>query len=317
MNRKELFGSVLLLLCAMIWGSAFVAQRSGLDYMGPCFFNALRSIIGAMALVPCIALLDRLQGHRVSLWGGLTGHDRAVLLAGGLSCGLVLGCASLLQQLGLAHTSVGKAGFITTLYVVIVPLLGLFVGRRVGLRLWIGVALAVFGMYLLCYKGGEPVNRGDLLVFFCSILFSLHIIVIDYFAPRTDCVRMSCLQFLVCGVMSLAIALCVETLTFRSVLNGYVPLLYAGVLSSAVAFTLQILAQKNVHPVVASLLMSLESVFAALGGWVVLNEQLSLREACGCCVIFAAVILAQLRSQKTPPAKATLPPQQESFAPRP
>lgn len=295
MKSKELTSSGLLVLTALIWGTAFVAQRNGLDFLKPCAFNGIRSLIGGLALLPCIMFLDILNGRKISIWGTTSLYKKKKLLCGGLCCGTVLALASVMQQYGIAHTSVGKAGFITTLYIIIVPLLGLFMHKKVGLSLWISVILAVIGMYLLCFKGGQSINKGDIQVFICSILFSFHILVIDHFAPEVDCVRMSCIQFFLCGILSLCGAGLLEPLPdSQSVMAAWKPLLYAGVMSSGVAYTLQVVAQKNVHPVIASLLMSLESVFAALSGWLLLHEKLSPKEVFGCAIIFAAVILAQI-----------------------
>ena len=282
-------------LTALIWGTAFVAQKSGLDYLGPFTFNGVRSLIGGLALLPCIVLIDVINGQRPSLLGSCSsGERRLALIKGGVYCGIILGIASSLQQYGIKYTSVGKAGFITTLYIIIVPLLGVFFRRKVGLVMWFCSLLAIFGMYLLCFRGGGELNVGDGLVFLCSIVFSLHILLVDRFAPKADGVRMSCIQFWVAGVIATVCALLFEQVVWRDLLNAKWPLLYAGVMSCGVAYTLQIVGQKSVHPVVASLLMSLESVFAALSGWVILHEKLSATELLGCAIIFIAVVIAQL-----------------------
>lgn len=294
MNRKEFVGSALLLLTAFIWGTAFVAQKDGVEYIGPCSFNAIRSFIGCLALIPGIALIDKLQGKRLSILGECTGNGLRILLAGGISCGLILGIASICQQIGIKYTTVGKSGFITTLYIFVVPIIGLFFGRRFNFIMCLCIFAASFGLYLLCFKGEGGVNKGDIMVFLCSIAFAFHIIVVDYFAPKTDCVRMSCIQFFMAGIVSTIFMLFFERLSMHNVMSAYVPLLYAGVMSSGVAYTLQVVAQKNVHPVVASLLMSLESVFAALGGRIIMKESFSSRQLAGCIIIFTAVIVAQI-----------------------
>ncbi len=293
MDRKSIIGAALLCLTALIWGTAFVAQKSGLDHLEPCAFNGIRNLIGCVALLPCILFIDKLQGRRSSFFGACA-DSRSTLFKGGICCGVILAIASLLQQVGIGWTSVGKAGFITTLYIFIVPLIGLCFGKKVSRLLWFCVAAAIFGMYLLCFRGGGGLNKGDVVIFLCAIGFSFHILVIDYFAPKTDCVRMACIQFGTAGVLSLLIASFTEHITWSGITDACIPLLYAGVLSSGVAYTLQIVAQKYVHPVIASLLMSLESVFAALGGWIILGERLNGRELAGCAIIFAAVIIAQL-----------------------
>lgn len=295
MKRQEIAGILCLGLTALIWGTAFVAQKSGLDYLGPFTFNGVRSFIGGLALLPSIVLIDIINGQRPSLLGSCgSGERRLALIKGGVYCGIILGIASSLQQYGIKYTSVGKAGFITTLYIIIVPLLGVFFRRKVGIVMWFCSVLAIFGMYLLCFRGGGSLNVGDGLVFLCSIVFSLHILVVDRFAPHADGVRMSCIQFWVAGVIAMGCALLFEKVVWRDLLNAKWPLLYAGVMSCGVAYTLQIVGQKSVHPVVASLLMSLESVFAALSGWVILHEKLRGTELLGCAIIFIAVIIAQL-----------------------
>lgn len=283
----------MLLLAAFIWGSAFVAQSVGMDYVGPLTFNCVRSIIGGVVLIPCIFLLERLKSPEERARAAAE-SDRKTLLAGGVSCGIVLCAATSMQQFGMQYTSVGKAGFITALYIVIVPVLGLFFGKRCGLKIWLGVFIALVGFYLLCMTGGFALERGDLYLLGCSLLFSFHILVIDHFSPLVDGVKMSCIQFLVSGVLSGAAMLLFETPSIAGIVAGAGPILYAGVLSSGVAYTLQIIGQKNYNPTVATLLLSLESVFSVLTGWLVLHQKLSPREIAGCVLIFAAVILAQL-----------------------
>ncbi len=286
----------MLLLAAFIWGSAFVAQSVGMEYVGPFTFSCVRSLIGSAVLVPCILLLDRLKSSKERERAAQM--DRKTLWIGGVSCGLVLCAATNLQQIGMKYTSVGKAGFITALYIVIVPILGLVFGRRCGLKVWIGVLIALVGFYLLCMTGGFSLERGDLFLLGCSILFSFHILVIDHFSPLVDGVRMSCIQFLVSGVLSGVLMFLFETPSLQAIFAGAVPILYAGVLSCGVAYTLQIVGQKNYNPTVATLLLSLESVFSVLTGWVVLHQSLSARELSGCVLIFIAVILAQLPDKK-------------------
>lgn len=295
--------SLLLVLAAFIWGTAFVAQSMGMDHIGPCTFNAARSFIGSIALLPVISLFSKKnqppQGsgtQKKKCWLA----DKA-LLTGGAACGLMLSGGSLLQQMGLTSTSAGKAGFLTSLYIVIVPVLGVFLGRRAGFKVWAGVAIALVGAYLLSGNvtdGGFSIASGDLLVILSALFFSLHILVIDHFSPSVDGIMLSCVQFFVAGAVSLVFALIFEKPAFTDLLPAWGPLLYTGVLSSGVAYTLQIVGQQNVDPTVASLLMSLESVFAALSGWVVLGQPLSLRESLGCALVFGAVVLAQLPDKR-------------------
>ncbi len=283
----------MLLLAAFIWGSAFVAQSVGMNYVEPLTFNCVRSIIGGVVLIPCIFLLDRLKSPEERECAAAIA-DRKTLLIAGISCGVILCAATNMQQFGMQYTSVGKAGFITALYIVIVPILGLFFGKRCGLKVWLGVLIALVGFYLLCMTGGFALERGDLYLLSCSLLFSFHILVIDHFSPLVDGVKMSCIQFLVSGVLSGVMMLLFETPSIAGIVAGAGPILYAGVLSSGVAYTLQIVGQKNYNPTVATLLLSLESVFSALTGWLVLHQKLSAREMAGCILIFIAVILAQL-----------------------
>ena len=297
--RKNYRGSLLLFLAAFIWGVAFVAQSVGMDYMGPFTFNGARSLIGGTVLLPLIAYRERKRGPQEEPENPeKTKAERRVTLIGGLCCGLALCSASMLQQLGIQYTSVGKAGFITTLYIVIVPILGLFFRKKVRKIVWIGAFLAAIGMYLLCVGGSFRMNRGDVLVFFCAILFSIHILVVDYFSPKADGVKLSCIQFYVSGVLCMAEAFLLETPSWSALLAGIVPLLYAGVMSCGVAYTLQIIGQRDMDPTVASLILSLESVISVLAGWVLLGQSLSPRELAGCALVFTAVILVQLPSGK-------------------
>ncbi len=281
----------MLILTAFIWGTAFVAQSVGMDYLGPFTFNGVRNLIGGAALLPCIAFLGR--GNRGNAPG-----SRKDLIIGGVCCGVLLFAASSLQQIGLVYTTAGKSGFITAFYIVIVPVLGIFLHQKVGWKIWTAVGIALVGLYFLCITEGFSVNMGDFYVFLCALLFSLHILVIDHFAPRVDGVKMSCIQFFVCGLISLIPMFALETPTISGLLAGWFPLFYAGVLSCGVGYTLQIVGQKNVNPTVASLLLSLESCFSVLAGWIILGERLSVREGMGCVLMFAAIILAQLPEKK-------------------
>ncbi len=300
----------LLMLAALIWGSAFVAQSVGMDYLEPFSFNCVRSFMGSLVLLPVIWFMDRQK--RKSKSAGLESapaegiqavqpaaestkvKNNKALLMGGLCCGVILTLSTSLQQIGIKYTSAGKAGFITALYILIVPLLGMLLGKKVGIRTWIGVALAVVGMYLLCIKEGFSISYGDFMVLLCALVFSLHILAVDYFSPRVDGIRLSCIQFFVCGCISAFPMLLWEQPEISQIIQAWQPLVYAGVLSSGVAYTLQIVTQKHLNPTVASLLMSLESVFAVLTGWLVLNERLSPKELLGCVLVFTAIILAQL-----------------------
>ncbi|MCD8300753.1 MAG: DMT family transporter [Clostridiales bacterium] len=332
MRSKAMRSNLLLILTAAIWGFAFTAQSVGMDYVGPFTFNAARSFIAALVLFIVICAMKLIRsGKNSNLPGadalssdavlsdascadvttddiisvdaafsnadsdaGISSSSRRTLIIGGICCGVCLTVATCLQQVGIGYTTVGKAGFITAMYVVLVPILGLFIGKRARLISWISVGMAVVGLWLLCMSGSLSLGIGDLLVLICAFFFAVYILIVDYFSPKVDCVKMSCIQFLTCGIISAVPTVILEHPTMSSMLAAWLPILYAGALSSAVGYTLQIVAQKNTDPVVASLIMSLESVFSLLGGWLLLHERLSSRELCGCLIIFAAIIITQL-----------------------
>lgn len=285
--------NVLLVLTALIWGCAFVAQSVGMDYVGPFTFNMARFLIGAIVLLPVIWFMDRQRKT-----GAEKGAGQKTLIIGGICCGIALAVASTLQQWGILFTTVGKAGFITAMYIVIVPLLGIFIGKKVRPLIIGCVAIAVVGFYFLCMTESLRLGLGDFLVLLCAIAFSIHILVIDHFSPKVDGVKMSAIQFLTAAIISAVPTLLWEQPVFTEILQAWQPVLYAGVMSCGVAYTLQIIAQKNADPTVASLLLSLESVFSVLAGWVLLGQGLSLKELFGCVLIFCAIILAQLPEKK-------------------
>lgn len=287
---KKMQGNIMLLITAMIWGSAFVAQSKGMEFIGPFTFNVLRNFVGGIVLLPVIAIFSRGKKHSVDEKKQIDKNT----LVGGIFCGLVLFVASSFQQYGLVHTTAGKAGFITALYIIIVPLLGLFMGKKVPKIVWGCVALAILGFWLLCIKEGFSVGLGDLMVLICAFFYSTHIVTIDHFSPKADCVKMSCIQFWVAGFVSLIPMLLFEEPRFDAIMDAKWTVLYAGVLSSGVAYTFQIIAQKHTEPTVATLLMSLESVFAALSGWLILHESMMPKELLGCVLVFIAVIFAQI-----------------------
>jgi len=288
-------GNLMLLLTALIWGTAFVAQSAGMDHVEPFTYNGIRTLIGGLVLIPVIFLFDRIKPAEQRL----TAAEQKVVtknsVIGGAICGLFLFVASSFQQFGISMTTAGKAGFITALYIVIVPLLGVFIKKRIPGIIWACVGIAVVGFYLLCVKEGFTVSLGDLLVLCCAFFFSLHIMAIDHFgAKKVDGVRMSCTQFLVAGTLCIICMFLFETPVLANIWAAKVSILYAGVMSCGVAYTLQILGQKHTDPTTATLLMSLESVFAVLAGWLLLNESLTAKELLGCVLVFIAVILAQV-----------------------
>ena len=290
MNQLKVRNSLLLFVAAFIWGTAFVAQSVGMDYIEPFTFSTLRSLIRSAFLVPCIWLLGKRKQT-----GNRKEEDKKELLKGGIACGVVIFTAANLQQVAMLYTSVGKSGFLTALYIVIVPIIGIFLGKKPGKKLCAAVILAVVGLYLLCMKTGSlKLEFGDILLLLSACAFSVHIMVIDHFTQRADGVKLSCIQFFVCGILSFFVMLFLEHPSAAAVFRAAGPLLYVGVLSSGVAYTLQIVGQKGMNPVVASLIMSLESVISAVAGWAVLGQVLSGREMAGCVVMFLSIILAQL-----------------------
>lgn len=291
MNKFVLRQSLLLFLAAVIWGVAFVAQKEGMDYVGPLTYNGVRNILGGLVLLPCIVLLDRIRGRQPA---EDEGHGGGQLLLGGLCCGIILFGASSFQQFGIQYTTVGKAGFITAMYILLVPLMGIFIHRKVGVKVWIGVVFAVCGLYLLCMKEGLRLELGDSLVLVCAVIFTLHILVIDYFSPKVDGVRMACIQFWVCGILSVICCFVFETPDIKSILAAWKPICYGGIMSTGVAYTLQIVGQRDMNPTVASLIMSLESVVSAVAGFIILHQTMSGRELIGCCLMVVAIVLAQL-----------------------
>lgn len=284
----------MLLLTACIWGVAFVAQSVGMDYVGPFTFNGVRNLIGAITLLPCIAILNKWSQGREEKPQG----DKKTLITGGICCGIFLFLGSTLQQVGIQYTSAGKAGFITAFYIVLVPVLGIFLKQKTGLKVWAAVVIALAGLYFLCITETMTVGKGDLYVFIGALAFTGHILTIDYFAPRVDGVKMSCIQFFVCSILCGIGMVMMETPTISAIVSAWAPILYAGVLSCGVAYTLQIIGQKDMNPTIASIILSLESCISVLAGWILLGEVLSAREFTGCILMFAAIILAQLPQRK-------------------
>lgn len=305
MKNQKVKSSLLLFLTAFIWGVAFVAQSVGMDYVQPFTFNCARSLIGGVFLIPCAFLLDRISPERRKAREELAAlspqerkKSRNQLLTGGIACGIVMTVASNLQQFGIAQTTVGKAGFITAMYIVLVPILGLFLKKRCNGAVWVGVLFAVAGLYFLCMTEGFAVQMGDALVFACALAFAVHIMVVDHFTVLADGVRMSCIQFLTCGILSGICMLVFEQPQIGNILAAWQPILYAGIMSCGVAYTLQIIGQRGLNPTVASLIMSLESVVSVLAGAVMLQQMMGKREILGCVLMFVAIVLAQLPSPK-------------------
>lgn len=306
MKNRQIRNSLLLVLTALVWGSAFVAQRKGGDAVGPFTFNGIRSLIGSAVLIPVILVLNRVKPSEKT---PKTPVEKRILWIGGICCGTVLFLASSAQQLGMyMGTSAGKAGFLTACYILLVPILSLFLKKKCGWNIWVGMGITVIGLYLLCMTDSLRFQASDLMVLLCALLFAIHILVIDYFSPLVDGVRLSCIQFLVCGILSMIPMFFVEMQHSLSgimvwvqnlqSLDAWIPILYAGILSCGVGYTLQIIGQNGLNPTLASMLMSLESVFSVLAGWLILQEKMGFRQLGGCALIFAAILLAQIPVDK-------------------
>lgn len=296
MKYNQMRQVVFPILAAFIWGTAFVAQDLCADSIGAFAFNATRYFIAVLALLVVILISDKVKKNKPTLTAQEKKAANKQLWLGGLCCGAALAIASNFQQAGLvAGTDAGKAGFITALYVVLVPVFGLFFKRKVSLPTWIAVVLSVVALYLLCIKGDFSLAPGDLLVLVCAVCFAVHILVIDHFTAYCDGVKLSCLQFLFAGIISTICMFIFEDVDFAAILSCALPLLYVGIFSCGVGYTLQILAQKNSNPTVVTILLSLESVFAVIAGAIILKQQMTVREYIGCAIMFAAVILAQIQ----------------------
>ena len=289
--KNKLQGSICLLFTTLIWGSAFIAQSVGMDYIGPFTFQALRCGLAVLFLIPVIFLFDlgkKDASSFVARW------KNAKLWKTGILCGCALFVAASLQQIGLQYTDAGKAGFITAMYIVLVPLCGLFLKKKPPVSAIISVVIAVVGLYLLSCAGVNRINKGDLYLMGCALSFAVQITLIDVLAGDLDGLRLNCIQSLVASLLSIPLMLLTETPTMSTILLCWLPICYAGILSSGVAYSLQIIGQKDLDPTAASLIMSLESVFAALFGWLLLHEVMNPTELCGCLLVFAAVVLSQL-----------------------
>ncbi|MBE6619684.1 MAG: DMT family transporter [Ruminococcaceae bacterium] len=301
MKAKTLSSSLLLLLAALIWGSTFVAQSVGMEHIGPLTFVCVRSFIGSAALIPVLAVMQKTSIRQGNTEGILprTKRERGRAILGGTVCGVFLMFGMVLQQYGMLHLNmtggnVGKAGFITTMYILLVPIFGLFFRQKVSPKLWVSVGLAIIALYLLSVSEGFSIAVGDISLILCAFAFAAQILAADYFVKETSGVLLSCIQFLFCALVTLIPAIFMESPEVTSILGAWQSILYAGIMSSGVAFTLQIVAQKDLHPTLASLLMSCESVFAVLSGFLILGQAPTSRELIGSVIMFIAVILAQL-----------------------
>ncbi|OLA04731.1 MAG: EamA family transporter [Eubacterium sp. 38_16] len=315
MKTHKLRNTFFLFLTAMIWGAAFVAQSVSMDYIGPFTFICLRSVIGGLFLIPVIIVLDGIRRKSQNESANVVSSENTLhniemdiekeekqrlswknkqLIEGGIVCGILLFFANCFQQTGIQYTTVGKAGFITTFYIIIVPLIGLFFKKYCGILTWIGVVIALAGLYFLCITQKLTIQRGDALILCCSVLYAGQILAIDHYNPFVDGVKMSCIQFLTGGVLGAVFMFLFENPSVAMILSAAGPILYTGIMSTGVGYTLQIVGQKGLNPTVAALILSLESVFSALSGYVFLHQVLTTRELIGCVLMFIAIVLAQL-----------------------
>ena len=293
MNNKAIQANLLMLLAAGIWGFAFVAQRVGMETMGPHWFNSLRFFIGVVALVPVVLWIGRNKAKTIDQENELKSSNKTLML-GGLAAGFLLFVGATFQQVGLQYTTAGKAGFITGMYIFFVPLIGLFFRMKTGLGTWVGAVVALWGLYLLSINEDFTLSKGDTLQLICAAAFAGHVLMIGYLASKMDTVKLSLIQFFVAGVLAMGLALYSEQLTWEMIASTAVPLLFAGVMSTGIAYTLQTIAQQHAHPSHAAIILSSEGVFAVIGGFLLLNEVLPPKGLLGCGLILAGMLMSQL-----------------------
>ena len=290
--KNKLRGSLAILIATVIWGSAFIAQSVGMDYIGPFTFQTMRSVLAVPFLIIVIFLIERDPAKSIKKW------MQPELWKAGLPCGIALFIAAGLQQMGIVHTTAGKAGFITAMYIVLVPILGIFLHKKPPITSWIGVVLAVIGLYLLSCAGVSQINIGDVYLLGCALGYAVQITLVDQMGSAVDGLRLNCVQSLFCGIFSGTVMFLTEEPVLSNILACWIPLVYAGIFSLGIAFSLQIIGQQHLEPTPAALIMSLESVFAVLFGWLLLHERMSPAELSGCVLVFIAVILSQVPVKK-------------------
>lgn len=283
---------LILILAAAIWGFAFVYQRIVMEYLGPFSYNGVRFALGTLILLPVLWL--RAKKKKPMLYNKHR-SDRLKILIGTLVTGLLLFGGVSLQQLGLQTTTAGKAGFLTGLYVVLVPFVGMVFGQRSTFFMWIGAMLSLAGLYLLSITQGFYIDPGDKLVLLCALVFTFHVLLIGWLSPLMDSFLLAVIQFAICALLSLIFAFTTETVTLNSIIQAWIPIAYGGILSVGIAYTLQVIAQKTAHPAYASIILSMEAVFAVLGGWLMLHELLTLRMLIGCGLMLVGMIVVQIR----------------------
>jgi drug/metabolite transporter (DMT)-like permease len=287
-----MLANLLLLLTSIIWGFAFAYQRAGTEYISPFYFNAIRFFLGGVFLIPILLILKRINISKNSILARPYADFKTILISG-LIAGLLIFLGSSIQQIAIKYTTAGKTGFITSFYVILVPIIGIFLKEKTSFYVWLGVFFAIFGIYFLSIKGAFTISLYDILLLISALFWAIHIHVIKFFSPKTNPIRLAIFQFLTCSFLSLIVAIFTEHISFWAVKQAFIPLVFTGILSVGIAYTLQIVAQKNAHPAKAAIILSLESVFSILGGMLVLSEFLSSRELLGCCLMFAGVIISQ------------------------
>lgn len=311
---EKMKGPLMLMTTAMIWGTAFVAQKNGMELIGPIAFNGIRTIIGGIILLPVIFFMNRKKASKnendelsEQEQTEAKKQEKKLLLTGGIICGLALMVAGNIQQVGLFYTTAGKTAFITPLYVVIVPLIGLFLKKKIRPVMWLCVFASVVGLYFLCIPAGEGfggINKGDMIVLVCAVFFAIHILAVDYFSPKVDGIKLSCIQFFVAGGISILLmlpldpALGFDLPSWSNILASWFPLCYVGIMSCGVAYTFQVVGQSYVNPTAAAMILCLESVFGVIAGMIFLGEAMALRETVGCIIMFTAIIAAQFPSKE-------------------
>jgi drug/metabolite transporter (DMT)-like permease len=296
MNKGKVKADLLLLLAAVIWGFAFVAQRVGMDYVGPFTFNGVRFSLGILVLLPF--LYNKLRKKKTLVYS-CNPAERRRIFTGSLAAGLLLFTGVALQQLGLMKTTAGKAGFLTELYVAFVPIIGLFFGQRNNWFIWVGVFLSMAGLYLLCITNGFSLAPGDSLVLMCSFIFTFHVLIIGWLSPKMDSILLAIIQFSVTAMLNLVVAFAMETFSIIKIMEAWLPLTYGGILSVGIAYALQVMAQKTAHPAYVSIILGLEAVFAVIGGMLLLGETMSLRMMGGCALMLSGTFLVQIKGQST------------------
>lgn len=291
-NKKTLISELLLLIAAIVWGFAFVAQKVGMDSIGPLAYNGVRFLVGSITLLPIIWFIDRKKTKNSDIKS-----SKIILWKAGILSGLILFAAATIQQIGIVYTTAGNAGFITSLYVILVPVFALFLKHKVHFQTWLGAIIALAGFYLLSVNEGFTLVLGDALVLLSAVFWAIQVLLASYYASKVSIIKLAAIQFTLTGILSLVLSFFFETYELQNILDAAIPILYGGVMSVGLAFSLQLIAQKNVKPSHAAIILSSESLFAAIGGWILLNEQLSHREITGAVLILAGIILSQLRKK--------------------